>query len=173
MDRRPGVRGRSGSLALVRVLVTASMAGTSPRGHDLGRQGALPGDPDQLAAAVADREVLLVGGLQGADDVGHLVAAARRRPAPADDHPLAHVPGADADDVAVAHPTTVEPSDRPVAPPEPPPCPPTSARRARPAGAPGASTGSGWGCAWSRRPGSAAWPCSASRPTPAAWRWSG
>src|SRR4029453_9195758 len=108
----PGVRGRSGSLALVRVLVTASMAGTLARGHDLGRQGALAGDPDQLAAPVPDREPVLVGGLQRADHVGPLVAA-RRRPAPADDHPLTHVLGADADDVAVAHPTTVEPCPTP------------------------------------------------------------
>src|SRR5215212_1039699 len=113
MATRPGVRGRSGSLALVRVLVTASMAGTSTWGHDLGRQSALPGDPHQLAAAVADRELLVVGGLQRADHVGHLVAAARGRPAPADHHPLAHVLGADADDVAVAHPTTVEPCPSP------------------------------------------------------------
>src|SRR4029450_6411575 len=151
MATRPGMRGASGSLARVRVLVTWSMAGTLARGHDLGRQGALAGDPDQLAAAVADHELLVVGGFQGADHVSHLVAAARRRPAPADHHPLAHVLGADADDVAVAHPTTVEP-----------------AAPRRPVG-----TGPGWGCAWSRRPGSAAWPSSASRPTPAGWGWSG
>src|SRR4029453_15416911 len=108
MATRPGMRGASGSLARGRVLVTWSMAGTLARGHDLGRQGALAGDPDQLAAAVADHELLVVGGFQGPDHVRPLVAAARRRPAPADHHPLAHVLGADADDVAVAHPTTVE-----------------------------------------------------------------
>src|SRR4029450_3075675 len=112
MATLPGVRGRSGSLALVRVLVTASMAGTLARGHDLGRQGALAGGPDQLAAPGPDRGPGLGGGPQRADHVGHLVAA-RRRPAPADDHPLTHVLGADADDVAGTHPTTVEPCPPP------------------------------------------------------------
>src|SRR5215212_4811792 len=123
MATRPGVCGRIGSLARVRVLVTASMAGTLARGDDLGGQGPLAGDLDQLAAAVADHEAPLVGRLQRSDHVGHLVAAAGRRPPPAHHHPLAHVLRPDADHVAVTHPilpswalpapTTVGASHRP------------------------------------------------------------